>query len=151
MAGWHHWLNGHEFEWTPGVGDGQGGLVCCNSWGRKELDTNERLNWTELNWKCLYFGFNLEINFSGYTILSWQLIFSQHTHKLLLFSLIWRLVFYILPANYQLLFLIWHIPFFTIFFWNFIYHMPDSLNVFFLPLFHVFFLSIFMLRFSCVC
>ena len=33
MAGWHHWLNGHESEWTPGVGDGQGGLACCNSWG----------------------------------------------------------------------------------------------------------------------
>ena len=37
-----------EFEWTPGVGDGQGGLACCDSWGRKELDTTERLNWTEL-------------------------------------------------------------------------------------------------------
>ena len=46
MAGWRHWLYGHEFEWTPGVGDGQGGLACCNSWGRKELDTTERLNWT---------------------------------------------------------------------------------------------------------
>ena len=46
MAGWHHWLNGHEFEWTPGVGDGQGGLVCCDSWGHKELDTTEWLNWT---------------------------------------------------------------------------------------------------------
>ena len=48
MAGWHHRLNGHEFEWTPGVGDGQGGLVCCDSWGRKESDTTERLNWIEL-------------------------------------------------------------------------------------------------------
>ena len=47
MAGWHHWLNGHEFEWTPGVGDGQGGLVCCDSWGCKESDTTEWLNWTE--------------------------------------------------------------------------------------------------------
>ena len=47
MAGWHHWLNGREFEWTPGVGDGQGGLTCCNSWGRKESDTTEQLNWTE--------------------------------------------------------------------------------------------------------
>ena len=43
-AGWHHRLNGHESEKTPGVGDGQGGLVCCNSWGRKESDTTERLN-----------------------------------------------------------------------------------------------------------
>ena len=49
MAGWHHQLDAHEFEWTPGVGDGQGGLACCNSWGRKESDTTERLNWTELN------------------------------------------------------------------------------------------------------
>ena len=48
MAGWHHQLNGHEFEWTPGVGDGQGGLACCNSWDHKELDTTEWLNWTEL-------------------------------------------------------------------------------------------------------
>ena len=47
MAGWHHRLNGHEFGWTPGGGDGQGGLVCCGSWGRKESDTTERLNWTE--------------------------------------------------------------------------------------------------------
>ena len=47
MAGWHHWLDGHEFEWIPGDGDGQGGLACCDSWGRKELDTTEWLNWTE--------------------------------------------------------------------------------------------------------
>ena len=47
MVGWHHWLNGHGFGWTLGVGDGQGGLVCCNSWGRKELDTTEQLNWTD--------------------------------------------------------------------------------------------------------
>ena len=49
MAGWHHRLNGHEFEWTPGVGDGRGGLMCCDSWGHKELDSTEPLNWTELN------------------------------------------------------------------------------------------------------
>ena len=47
VAGWHHWLDGHEFEWTPGVGDGQGGLACCNSWGYKESDVTEQLNWTE--------------------------------------------------------------------------------------------------------
>jgi len=49
MVGWHHWLNGHGFGWIPGVGDGPGGLVCCDSWGHKELDTTELLNWTELN------------------------------------------------------------------------------------------------------
>ena len=53
MAGWHHWLNGHEFEWTPGVGDGQGGLACCDSWGHNESDRTERMNWTELNWTGL--------------------------------------------------------------------------------------------------
>jgi len=50
MAGWHHWLNGRESEWTSGVGDGQGGLACCDSWGRKKSDTTEWLNCTELNW-----------------------------------------------------------------------------------------------------
>ena len=47
MAGWHHWLDGREFGWTLEVGDGQGGLACCDSLGRKESDTTERLNWTE--------------------------------------------------------------------------------------------------------
>ena len=53
MAGWHHWLDAHEFGWTLGLGDGQGVLACCNSWGHKESGTTERLNWTEwerLNW-----------------------------------------------------------------------------------------------------
>ena len=45
MAGWHQWLDGRESEWTPGVGDGQGGLVCCDSWGRKKSDMTERLIW----------------------------------------------------------------------------------------------------------
>ena len=47
MVGWHHRLKGHEFWWTPGVGDGQGGLAWCNSWDRKGWDTTEWLNWTE--------------------------------------------------------------------------------------------------------
>ena len=47
MSGWHHWLDGRESGWTPGVGDAQKDLVCCDSWGHKELDTTERLNWTE--------------------------------------------------------------------------------------------------------
>ena len=47
MVGWHHWLNGHEFGWTPGVGNGQGSLACCSPWGCKELDMTEWKNWTE--------------------------------------------------------------------------------------------------------
>ena len=47
MTGWHHRLDGHKFEYTPGVCDGQGGLACCDSWGHKESETTEWLNWTE--------------------------------------------------------------------------------------------------------
>ena len=51
MVRWHHRLDGHDFEQAPGAGDGQESLVCCSSWGRKESDTTEWLNWTELNWR----------------------------------------------------------------------------------------------------
>ena len=82
MVGWHHWLDGHEFEWTLGVGDVQGGLECCDSWGRKESDTTERLNWTELifcesrgkksqNWiKNYVFVFKMPERFSKHAIWS---------------------------------------------------------------------------------
>ena len=49
IVGWHHLLNGHEVEQSLGVGDGQGGLACCSSWGCKESDTTEWLNWTEMS------------------------------------------------------------------------------------------------------
>ena len=59
MDGWHHWLNGHEFVPTPGDGEGQGSLVCCSPWGRKEFDTTEELNnhkppsrWRMEQWRC---------------------------------------------------------------------------------------------------
>ena len=55
LAGWHHPLDGHEFEWTAGIGDGQGGLARCNSWGCKESDTTEQLNWTELSSKSAHY------------------------------------------------------------------------------------------------
>ena len=48
MAEWHHWLDGRESQWTPGVGDGQGGPACRDSWGRKESDTTEQLIWSDL-------------------------------------------------------------------------------------------------------
>ena len=50
MVEWHHWLDGHEFEEAPGVGDKQGSLECCSPWGHKELDMTERLNWLNLHW-----------------------------------------------------------------------------------------------------
>ena len=56
MVGWHHRLDGHESEWTLGVGDGQGGLACCDSWAREELDTTERLSWTHwmiVDWELI--------------------------------------------------------------------------------------------------
>ena len=56
MIGWHHQHDGHEFEQTLGVGDGQRGLTFCSPWGRKESYTTERPNWTELNWICLQTG-----------------------------------------------------------------------------------------------
>ena len=69
--GWQRmrWLDGHESEWTPGVGDGQGGLVCCKSWGFKESDTTKRLNWTELNWVFYYFYAIANRMFSQFFIL----------------------------------------------------------------------------------
>ena len=59
MAGWHHGLDGRESEWTAGVGDGQGGLACCNSWDHKESDTTEWLNWTILIQLLSCFHLNL--------------------------------------------------------------------------------------------
>ena len=50
MAGWHHWVDGRGFDWTPGVGDGQGGLACCDSRGCKESNMTWLSDWTELNW-----------------------------------------------------------------------------------------------------
>ena len=56
MIGWHHGLDGRESEWTPGVGDGQGGLVCCSPWSHKKSDTTEQLNWL-CNTKNLMYHF----------------------------------------------------------------------------------------------
>ena len=71
MAGWHHWLHGHESEWTPGVGDGQGSLACCDSWGRRESDTTERLNWTELNWDSPH-TCGLAVHFASEHLVLWK-------------------------------------------------------------------------------
>ena len=61
MAGWHHWLDGHESQWTPGVGDRQGGLACCDSWSCKESDTTEPLIWSDLlSSECIYNSWKIE-------------------------------------------------------------------------------------------
>ena len=74
-VGWHHWLDGREFEQTPGVGDGKGGLACCSPWGHKELDMTEWLNWTENDEQMLVFSTQkllisayevLKVNFFGH-------------------------------------------------------------------------------------
>ena len=70
MAGLHHGLDGREFEWTPGVGDGQEGLACCDSWGHKESDQTERLNWTELNWSYLLAA---KVHWKDSNYFSWHL------------------------------------------------------------------------------
>ena len=80
MARWYHWLNGRESEWTPGVGDGQGGLACCESWSRKELDMTEWLNWTELREYFIQpMGKHEQVIYSGlqYSCLVAEQFFSQ--------------------------------------------------------------------------
>ena len=96
MAGWHHWLDGRESEWTLGVGDGQGGLACCDSWGRKESDTTEWLNWTELikgktPFSSVLSSLNAH-NTSGYRIFD----FFPHTHQ---FSDTSRMSFHSVQSN----------------------------------------------------
>jgi len=73
MVGWHHRFNGHGFGWTLGVGDGQGGLVCCSSWSCKESDTTEWLKWTELS------GFGISV-----------MLASKWVWECFLFSIIWK-------------------------------------------------------------
>ena len=78
MVRWHHWLDTHEFGWTLGVGDGQGGLACCSSWGHKESDTTERLNWTELmgldamNLAFWMLSFKPTFSLSSFTFMHWR-------------------------------------------------------------------------------
>ena len=70
MVGWHHWLNGHGFGWTLALSDGQGGLACCGSWGRKKSDMTERLNWTVPIFVCLaiILPYTFSFQFYGYSL-----------------------------------------------------------------------------------
>ena len=75
IAGWHHWLDGRESKWTPGVDDGQGGLECCDSWGRKESDTTEWLIWFDLIWSDGFSSSHVwmwELNYKkGWVLKNW--------------------------------------------------------------------------------
>ena len=73
MVGWHHWLDGHEFEQAVGVGDGQGSLACCSPWGHKESDMTERLNWLMVVLLLVILRNLHTVLHSGYTDL--------HSHK----------------------------------------------------------------------
>ena len=83
MAGWHHWLDGCESEWILGVGDGQRGLACCDSWGRKELDMTEQLNWTKYHGQVVEVHSNhasVEHESWAEAIYSWNWIGTPLTH-----------------------------------------------------------------------
>ena len=71
MFGWHHQLNGHGFGWTPGVVDEQGGLACCGSWGRKELDTTEWLIWSDLSQENKHICILLKEMATHSSVLAW--------------------------------------------------------------------------------
>ena len=79
MAGWHHWLDGRESQWTLGVGDGQGGLACCDSWGRKKSDTTERLIWYDLipEWpRGFHYFFQFMPEFYNKELMTWATVSS---------------------------------------------------------------------------
>ena len=87
MVGLHHWLNGCGFGWTLVVGDRQGGLMCCGSWGCKELDMTEWLNWTELGVQAHYYGFyfpkdarSIEFSINFLVTKCWQLMKNTSEH-----------------------------------------------------------------------
>ena len=89
MAGWHHRLDGCESEWTPGVGDGQGGLLCCGSWGRKESDTTELLNWLTAPEITLILdkGLLVSYSFAKLTKESWVWgLFTSCSHALVIWA-----------------------------------------------------------------
>ena len=101
MVGWHHRLNGHGFGWTPGVGDGQGGLACCGSWGHKESDTTAWLNGTELNyiWDSSVDCESYSISFMELlpTLVYIMVIWIKFTHQVQFSSLILKMSMFILP------------------------------------------------------
>ena len=108
MAGWHHWLDGRESEWTPGVGDGQGGLACCNSWGHKESDMTERLNWiSSFRYYLLTFSYgSLLLLNTSHSLLRYRGLpilqfFYFLLNQYLMFTLLWPYKYYSQLSLYQ--------------------------------------------------
>ena len=100
MVGWHHQLDGHEFESAAGIGDGQGSLMCCSPWGRKELDMTEQLNWTD--WRnYLLFCYFISIDFMNATCMKflkkyqvkWMPIFPSENLFLNIHFLLFKIYF----------------------------------------------------------
>ena len=111
MAGWHHWLDGHESAWTLGVDDGQGGLACCDSWGRKESDMTERLIWSDLIWiwtlRFLYHcSFNLlKVNWTYNCKIALDIFLTCNTEFSVYIQLLsYQFLMYILIVSHQQLF-----------------------------------------------
>ena len=94
MVGWHHWLDEHELEEVPGVGDGQGSLACCSPWGCKELDMTELLKWTEA-WEKTFLTILIPTHKSDLTEL-WVTSFSNYRIQLCLvvYKYLWLLLCY---------------------------------------------------------
>ena len=87
MVGWHHRLNGHEFEQAPGISDGQEGLVCCSPWGRKESGMTEQLNWTDLMLSYIFY-------------LWWSTIFVYPFFSQVQWASIWPIFWTLFQLNY---------------------------------------------------
>ena len=103
MVGWHQRLNGHGFGWTLGVGDGQGGLACCGSWGCKESDMTEWLNWTELAFSSvplIYVSIFIIVGLKSGSLIPPALFFYLKI-TLAIWGLLW---FYM---NFQIILVLW--------------------------------------------
>ena len=113
MVGWHHRLNGHEFEWALGVGDGQGGLACCSLCSHRESDTIEWLDWTEWNWSIQFSGIKYihnvqqllpsSISRTFFIFLSWNSVLIKKQLFILLSLNPWQSPFYFLTLNFTAL------------------------------------------------